>query len=290
MRGRLEDRIFDSVNYLLLALIFFVTAYPFYYLLITSFNSGADALLGGSYFWPSDFTLENYKTFFNDSKWLAALFMSIARTVAGAVTGVLFTCLVAYGLAQKDLVFGKVYFALVIFAMYFSGGLIPYYVVLRSLGLLNSFATYIIPGMLNTFFLLIAISFFREIPNDLKESAWMDGAGELKIFYKIILPISRPLIATMALFVGVGHWNSWLDSAYFVRAEYLRTLSYRLIEIINQSRVPQEAIEAAAGASSVTSYSLQVTAMIVSIAPIISVYPFLQKYFVAGIMLGSVKE
>jgi putative aldouronate transport system permease protein len=290
MRGRLEDRIFDGVNYLLLALIFFVTAYPFYYLLITSFNSGADALLGGSYFWPSDFTLENYKTFFNDSKWLAALFMSIARTVAGAVTGVLFTCLVAYGLAQKDLVFSRVYFALVIFAMYFSGGLIPYYVVLRSLGLLNSFATYIIPGMLNTFFLLIAISFFREIPNDLKESAWMDGAGELKIFYKIILPISRPLIATMALFVGVGHWNSWLDSAYFVRAEYLRTLSYRLIEIINQSRVPQEAIEAAAGASSVTSYSLQVTAMIVSIAPIISVYPFLQKYFVAGIMLGSVKE
>ncbi|AGA59282.1 ABC-type sugar transport system, permease component [Thermobacillus composti KWC4] len=290
MKGRLEDRIFDGVNYLLLSLIFFVTAYPFYYLLVTSFNSGTDALLGGAYFWPSDFTLENYKTFFNDSKWLSALFMSIARTVAGAVTGVLFTCLVAYGLSHKGLVFSKVYFSLVIFAMYFSGGLIPYYVVLRSLGLLNSFATYIIPGMLNTFFLLIAISFFREIPNDLKESAWMDGASELKIFYRIILPISKPLIATMALFVGVGHWNSWLDSAYFVRAEYLRTLSYRLIEIINQSRVPQEAIEAAAGASSVTSYSLQVTAMIVSIAPIICVYPFLQKYFVAGIMLGSVKE
>lgn len=290
MRGRLEDRIFDGVNYLLLAFIFFFTAYPFYYLLITSFNSGADALLGGSYFWPSQFTLENYKTFFNDSKWLAALFMSIARTVVGAITGVLFTCLVAYGLAQKDLVFKKLYFSIVIFAMYFSGGLIPYYVVLRSLGLLNTFGTYIVPSLLNTFFLLIAISFFREIPVDLKESAWMDGAGELKIYYRIILPISKPLIATMALFVGVGHWNSWLDAAYFVREEYLRTLSYRLIEIINQSRVPQEAIEAAAGASNVTSYSLQVTAMIVSIAPIISVYPFLQKYFVAGIMLGSVKE
>jgi len=290
MRGRLEDRIFDGVNYLLLTLIFFVTAYPFYYLLITSFNSGADALLGGSYFWPSDFTTENYETFFNDLKWLSALFMSIARTAVGAVTGVLFTCLVAYGLAQKGLVFSKVYFSIVIFAMYFSGGLIPYYVVLRSLGLLNSFATYIIPGMLNTFFLLIAISFFREIPNDLKESAWMDGAGELRIYFGIILPISKPLIATMALFVGVGHWNSWLDSAYFVREEYLRTMTYRLIEIINQSRVPQEAVAAAGGASSVTSYSLQVTAMIVSIVPIISVYPFLQKYFVSGIMLGSVKE
>jgi len=137
MKGRLEDRIFDGVNYLLLSLIFFVTAYPFYYLLVTSFNSGTDALLGGAYFWPSDFTLENYKTFFNDSKWLSALFMSIARTVVGAVTGVLFTCLVAYGLSPTRLVFSMGSFSLVIFAMYFWGPLMPSYVVLRSLGLLN---------------------------------------------------------------------------------------------------------------------------------------------------------
>lgn len=290
MKRSLEDRIFDGVNYFLLALIFFATAYPFYYLLVTSFNSGTDALLGGAYFWPTDFTLENYKTFFGDSKWMSALFMSVLRTVVGVMTGVLFTCLVAYGLSHQDLVFRGFYFSVVIFAMYFSGGLIPYYVVLRSLGLLNTFWVFIIPALLNTFFLLIAISFFREIPSDLKESALIDGAGELHIYSKIILPVSKPLLATMALFNGVGHWNSWLDAAYFVRDEYLRTLSYRLIEIINQSRVPLTAEAAAAGASSVTSYSLQVTAMIVSIAPIICVYPFLQKYFVAGMMLGSVKE
>jgi putative aldouronate transport system permease protein len=289
-RKNKEDIVFDGVNYFLLTVILFATLYPFYYLLITSFNSGSDSLLGGSYFWPSDYTLENYSTFFTQKKWLIAFFVSVMRTVIGAVTGVLFTCLVAYGLSHKYLVFKNFYFVVVIFAMYFSGGLIPYYVVLRSLGLLNSFAVFIIPSLLNTFFLLIAISFFREIPSDLKESAYIDGANELTIFNKIILPVSKPLMATMALFLGVGQWNSWLDASYFVRSENLRTLTYRMIEIINKSEVPRESIAQAAGASGVTSYSLQVTAMVVSIVPIICVYPFLQKYFVHGIMLGAVKE
>lgn len=288
-RKSLEDLVIDSVNYFLLTIILIVTVYPFYYLLITSFNSGHDALLGGSYLWPGDFTLENYKTFFSQKTWVMALFVSIMRTVIGALTGVLFTCLVAYGLSHQDLVFKKFYFAIVIFAMYFSGGLIPYYVVLRSLGLLNTFGVYIIPAMLNTFFLLIAISFFREIPKDLRESAYIDGASEWTIYTRIILPTSKPLLATMTLFLGVGQWNSWLDSAYFVRNDNLRTLTYRMIEIINKSEVPREAVEHAAGAG-VTSYSLQVTAMMVSIIPIICVYPFLQKYFVHGVMLGAVKE
>jgi putative aldouronate transport system permease protein len=288
-RKSAEDIIVDGINYFLLTIILLSTLYPFYYLLITSFNSGTDSLLGGSYLWPSEFTLENYATFFEQKKWMTALGISVMRTVIGAAAGILFTSCVAYGLSHKDLVFKNYYFIIVIFAMYFSGGLIPYYVVLRSLGLLNTFGVYIIPSLLNTFFLLIAISFFREIPNDLKESATIDGARELTIFYKIILPVSKPLLATMALFMGVGQWNSWLDSAYFVRDSELRTLTYRMMEIINKSQVPTESIAAAAGASNVTSYSLQVTAMVVSIAPIVCVYPFLQKYFVKGIMIGSVK-
>jgi len=291
LKGRTtEDLVIDGTNYVMLTFILLFTLYPFYYLLITSFNSGTDSLLGGSYLWPSDFTLENYATFFEQKEWLMALGTSVMRTVIGASTGVLFTSIVAYGLSHKDLVFRNFYFVLVIFAMYFSGGLIPYYVVLRSLGLLNTFGVYIVPSLLNTFFLLIAISFFREIPNDLKESAHIDGAKEITIFSKIILPVSKPLLATMALFMGVGQWNAWLDSAYFVRDDALRTLTYRMMEIINKSQVPTESIAAAAGASDVTSYSLQVTAMVVSIAPIVCVYPFLQKYFVKGIMLGSVKE
>lgn len=273
-----------------LLLITLSMLYPFYYVLILSFNKGTDSLLGGIYLWPRSVTLENYARFLDDPHWYQAFLVSVLRTVSGTALGVLLTCLVAYGLSHRDLLFSKLYFTVIIFAMYFSGGLIPYYVVLRSLGLLNTFGVYIIPSMLSTFFLLIAITFFREIPVELKESAHLDGAGEFRIFYRIILPVSTPLLATMALFLGVGQWNAWLDSAYFVQSDALRTLAFRMMEVINKSNAPMDAIAVANSASAgVTSYSLQVAAMVVSIAPIVCVYPFLQKYFIQGIMLGSVK-
>lgn len=285
-----KDLLLDSFNHIALFIIMLAMLYPFYYVLIASFNKGTDSLLGGVYLWPRRITLENYMTFLNDPRWYRAFLVSVFRTLSGTALGVLLTCLVAYGLSHRDLLFSKVYFTIIIFAMYFSGGLIPYYVVLRSLGLLNSFGVYIIPTMLSTFFLLIAISFFREIPAELKESAHMDGANEFVVFVRIIVPVSTPLLATMSLFLGVGQWNAWLDSAYFVQSESLRTLTYRMMEVINKSNSPMDAIAVANAASSgVTSYSLQVTSMVVSIAPIVCVYPFLQKYFVQGIMLGSVK-
>lgn len=285
-----KDLVFDSFIYIILFMIMLTMLYPFYYVLIASFNKGTDTLLGGVYLWPREVTLENYKIFLGDPKWLNAFLVSVARTVSGTLLGLLLTSLVAYALSHRDLLFSKTYFTIIIFAMYFSGGLIPYYVVLRSIGLLNSFAVYIVPSMLNTFFLLIAISFFREIPGELKESAHIDGAGELVIFFKIILPVSTPVLATMALFMGVGQWNSWLDSAYFVQSDSLRTLTFRMMEVINQSNAPMDSVAIANRPSSgVTSFSLQVTSMVVSIVPIICVYPFLQKYFVHGIMLGSVK-
>lgn len=285
-----KDRVMDTFVNVTLFVIMLSMLYPFYYVLILSFNKGTDSLLGSVYLWPRSFTLENYAQFLNDPAWYKAFLVTVARTVLGTVSGVLFTCLVAYGLSHRDLLFHKAYFTVIIFAMYFSGGLIPYYVVLRSIGLLNSFGVYIVPSLLNTFFLLIAISFFRDIPGELKESAHIDGARELVVFYRIILPVSMPLIATMALFVGVGQWNSWLDSAYFVQSEELRTLAFRMMEVINRSNAPMDALAVANSSSAgVTSYSLQVAAMVISIAPIVCVYPFLQKYFIQGIMLGSVK-
>lgn len=285
-----KDILLDSMIYVVLLIIMLAMLYPFYYVVIVSFNRGSDSLLGGVYLWPRSVTLENYKTFLSDPNWYRAFLVTVARTVLGTTLGVLFTCLVAYGLSHRNLLFSKFYFTVIIFAMYFSGGLIPYYVVLRSIGLLNTFGVYIIPSMLSTFFLLIAISFFREIPGELKESAHMDGASEFVVFFRIVLPVSMPLIATMSLFMGVGQWNSWLDSAYFVQSESLRTLTYRMMEIINKFNSPMDALAIANGSSSgVTSFSLQVTAMVVSIAPIVCIYPFLQKYFVQGIMLGSVK-
>ncbi len=280
----------DAAVHLVLFVIMLSMLYPFYYVLILSLNKGTDSLLGGIYLWPRQITFENYAQFLNDPHWYQAFLVTVLRTVSGTVLGVLLTCLVAYGLSHRELLLRRLYFTIIIFAMYFSGGLIPYYVVLRSIGLLNTFGVYIIPSMLSTFFLLIALSFFREIPVELKESAHIDGANELVIFYRIILPVSMPLIATMALFMGVGQWNSWLDSAYFVQSDGLRTLAFRMMEVINKSNMPMDAIAVANSASAgVTSYSLQVAAMVISIAPIVCVYPFLQKYFIQGIMLGSVK-
>jgi ABC-type sugar transport system, permease component len=286
-----EDYSIDTIVYALLIVIFIVTAYPFYYLFVISFNNGLDTGLGGIYFWPRDFTLANYEKIMGDAKWTLAFFVTVARTGVGTLLGVVFTCLVSYGLAHKGLVFKKVYFSLFVIGMYVSGGLIPFYIILRHLHLLNTFWVYVIPSMLNIFFLFIAVSFFREIPSELREAATIDGANDLKIFRSVILPISKPLMATMALFLGVGQWNAWLDSAYYVQNENLRTLTYRMIEVINRGNIPTDAvsIEYAANAVRVTTYSLQVTSMVVAVVPIMLVYPFLQKYFVKGAMIGAVK-
>ena len=176
-RKTLEDRCLDSFIRVVLVFIVFMTLYPFYYILVITFNSGTDTTLGGMYVWPRDFTFGNYIYFLKDPKWLSALGMSLIRTVVGTALGVLFTAMVAYGLARRDLLFRKSYFFIIVFAMNFSGGLIAYYIVLKSLGLINNFGVYVIPGMLNLFFLLIAISFFNEIPEELGESARMDGAS-----------------------------------------------------------------------------------------------------------------
>ena len=173
--------------------------------------------------------------------------------------------------------------------MYFSGGIIPYYALLSQLRLINTFLVYIVPGAINTFFIMVAMSFFTDIPPSLRESAIIDGAGELTVFRRIILPISKPFLATLVLFVGVGHWNNWYDSAFFIRDKGLRTLSYLMMEVINKTKV--SATSAAFGATATTtSMSVQTAAMVIAVAPIVCVYPFLQKYFVKGIMIGSVKE
>lgn len=287
----MEDKIIDIVIYVFCTIVLIMTVYPFYYILITSFNEGVDASLGGIYWFPRKFTLENYEDFFTDSKWLSGLGVSFARTLVGTIIGVLFTTLVAYGLSFRNLVGRKVYMTIIIISMYFSGGIIPYYTLLRELNLINTFAVYVIPGALNTFFLLVGISFFEDIPGSLRESAKIDGASELTVFSRIILPISKPFLATCVLFIGVGHWNNWYDSAFFTRDKSLATLSLLMMQVINSNQMTAVAAKAGVQANvNTTPMSIQAAAMIVAILPIVCVYPFLQKYFVTGMMIGSVKE
>lgn len=254
-----------------------------------SFNDGIDATLGGIYWWPRVFTFENFASFFNDSKWVIAFGVTLIRTIVGTTLGVLFTAMVAYGLSFKELAFRKTYMIIIIISMYFSGGIIPYYTLLKEMHLINTFAVYVIPGALNTFFLLVGLSFFQDIPASLRESAILDGANELTVLRKIILPISTPFLATLVLFIAVGHWNNWYDSAFFIRDKNLRTLSYLMMEVINSAKVSSQAANSGAMVRT-TPLSIQTAAMVVSVVPIMCTYPFLQKYFVKGIMVGSVKE
>lgn len=290
-RRSMEDWIVDFIIYAFCLIVLFITIYPFYYVLIVSFNEGIDASLGGIYWWPRKFTLENYSRFFGDMKWILGLGVTVLRTLVGTALGVIFTTFVAYGLSFKDLYGRKVYMTIIIISMYFSGGIIPYYTLLKELHLIDTFWVYVVPGALNTFFLMVGLSFFEDIPASLRESAKIDGATELKVFTRIILPISKPFLATLTLFIGVGHWNNWYDSTFFVKTKALRTLSYLMMEVINKSMVNTSMASAAAQANTATTtLSIQTAAMVIAVAPILCIYPFLQKYFVTGIMIGSVKE
>lgn len=298
-RKNMEDILIDSIIFILITLAAFLTLYPFYFALIASLNNGIDASKGGMYFWPRMFTLENYGHVLKDKTWTNAFFISVFRTVIGTSCSLLFTGLFAYGLSFKELLFKKVYFTILIFSMYFSGGLIPYFVLLRSLHLINNFLVYIIPLLIDSFMTLVMISFFREIPRSLHDSAKIDGANDLVIFFRIIIPVSLPVLSTAALFMGVGQWNNWFDATFFIQKRELKTLSFFLMEIINKSQLlamgdqGQGATAQALSVKSRVTYtprSLQMATMIVAITPILTVYPFVQKYFVKGVLLGAVKE
>ena len=230
--------------------------------------------------------MANYQLFLSDADWTHAFSVSVAKTIIGTLLCVAFTSMFSYALSRKNLMFKNVYRFLVVFTMYFSGGLIPYYILLKELHLLNTFFVYIIPGMINGFFVMTGINFFSSIPESILESARMDGASELRVLSKIVLPVSKPFLATLALFSAVGQWNSWLDSAYYVRDNNLRTLSYKMMTTINQTLATTANTDAAGQMSQAN----KATAMVVSMLPIMCVYPFLQKYFVQGMMIGAVKE
>lgn len=293
IRFTTEDRLVDMVVYIVLAVVFFLSLYPFYLAVVLSFNEGLDAQSGRIYFWPRKFTLENYSQLFSDREWITAIFVSVARTVLGTSLTVFFTVLVAYGLSRRDLVGRKIYFNFIIFAMYFSGGIIPYYAILRQLNLLNNFFVYVIPGMLNIFYMLVSISFIQALPPEMEDAAKVDGAGELRILFSVVLPLSLPLLATIAIFTSVGHWNSWYDSAFFITSKnkaYLHTLAYKLIEVVRRATIStaNSTVDTATKVKA-TMLSRQLAAMVVAVFPILAVYPFFQKYIVSGITLGAVK-
>ena len=293
-RRTAEDMVIDTAVWIVMIFVILVTLYPFYYIAIMAFNDGVDASLGGIFFWPRKPSFANFSTLLADSNWVNSIFISISRTVIGTAFGVLFTSVIAYALSFEDVIGRGFYFKAYIFTMYFSGGMIPFYILLRSINMLNTFWVYVIPGMLNVYYMLIMVNFYRSIPTSLYESARLDGAGDMVIFARIALPLSKAALATIALFFAVAQWNAWVDSVYYVRRAELRPLAYLMMDIINRSASQSTITDATAlgfisSALSTTTSSLQMAAMVMAVFPILAIYPFLQKYFVKGVMIGSVK-
>lgn len=294
MKQSLGDRAFNVTNYTLIVVFTVVVLYPFLWCIIISFNEGRDTQLGGIYFYPRAFTLENYRFVFSNPKILVAARNSVLRTVLGTVFAVGVTSMFAYTISKRDLAFGKFYTAIGLITMYFNGGLIPYVLVIRAVGLYNNFLVYILPNMFAMFNAIIFLAYFRTIPSSLEESAKMDGANEFTIFVRIIAPVAKPVFATIALFAGVAQWNSWFDTMLFTRTDQLETLSHIMTEMITAQRFIDEVMaerSLGVGTASVkmTTTSLMMATMVVTAFPIIVTYPFLQKYFAKGILIGSLK-
>jgi putative aldouronate transport system permease protein len=286
-----SEAIFDLFNVIIMLIICFLTLYPIWFTLINSFNEGRDALLGGIYWWPRKFSLENYETVFNNSGIITAMFVTVAKTVIGTAVHVFFTAMVAYAFSKRELIGRKVYITLGLITMFFGGGLIPYFILLRNLGLVDNFLVYIIPAMFSFYDLLIFIAFFREIPQGLEEAARIDGASDFRIFLKVVIPVSLPVIATIALFHGVYQWNDYFAGVIYINNPNLQPIQTYLYRIVAQSGSNQAVSGAASGivGRTTTGQSVKLATMVVATLPIVCVYPFLQKYFVKGMLLGAVK-
>ncbi|MEM9424009.1 MAG: carbohydrate ABC transporter permease, partial [Spirochaetota bacterium] len=263
-----------------------------WYICVLSFNDGGDALKGGIYWWPRAFTTQNFGVVFADSAILRSFLISIMRTVISTIATVLFTAMTAYAWSKPRLIGRKLFLALGLITMFFNGGLIPTFLVISSLGLYNNFLVFIIPTLFNFFNLIIFQAFFRELPDSLEEAAMIDGANELRIFWTIILPLSKPVLATISLFHGVFSWNDFFMGSIYIKDSGLEPIATYLYRVIAGSS-GVNAANMASGISiqtgNVTSMSVQLATMVVATVPVVMVYPFLQKYFVKGLLIGGVK-
>lgn len=293
--GSRSDFTVKLVGYLILVSVFIVTLYPFWYIFIISINDSTDTLKGGLYLLPRVLSWGSYQAIFADPRIMQALLVTVERTVVGAPLALLCIAMAAYALSRQELMGRKGFNLYFIFTMMFGGGLIPYYMVLKAVGLIDTFWVFIIPCLMNVFYLILLRTYFQQIPEELVESAKVDGGSDLYIFFRIMLPLSLPALATFALFLSIDQWNSWFDAYAFTYKSSLQTLQSVLVTILNQYQTGSMASSSTALANemtkqAVTPDSIRMAATIFATVPILIVYPFLQRYFVSGLMVGAIKE
>ncbi len=282
--------VFDYVLMVLMLFFSFLMIYPVYYVIIGSFNQGLDYLSGGIYLYPRKFTIDNYIVIFSDNRLWWAYFITISRTILGTFVAVTFTSIVAYAMSRRELLFKRFFYFANIFTMFFGGGLIPFFLVIKTLGLYNTYALYIIPCAYSVYHMIILANFFKALPEELREAAVLDGIGEFGMLFKIVIPLSKPVIATVSLWVMLGHWNSYFDAMVYTNSQKLETLQYYLMKLINSQNISLGAITLPPSITeNLTAEVVTFATIVISILPIALVFPFMSKYFEKGIMIGSVK-
>jgi putative aldouronate transport system permease protein len=292
------DGVFEiAVNLVLLLLMLFFL-YPFYNCVILAFNDGQDALKPGIYFWPREFTMDNFAKAIKAPGMGSAAFLSVLRTGIGTVLTLLVCSIFSYAISKSRLRFRRLYMVIIMIPMFIGGGMIPSFLLIRNLGLFNNFMVYVLPSMFSTFYAIILLASFRDIPASLEESAMMDGANQFIIFFRIILPVSTPVLAAIGIFTAVGHWNSWMDTMLYTDKNSLNTLAFLFSKVIFQQQYLQALMEGSDNAMAAeigmklrgaTSTSVMIAAMVLATMPVTIVYPFFQKHFAKGVMIGSLK-
>ncbi|SDX95326.1 carbohydrate ABC transporter permease [Paenibacillus sp. CF384] len=292
IKNSFASRVADVLIVAALLLLAFIVVYPFINLLALSFNDGKDAARGGIYFFPRKFSFSAYSMLFENEKLLKGLGWSVLRVVVGTGTCLLVTGLLSYIISIRTFSGRKFMRILFFMTMYFSGGIIPTYILMNQLHLTNTFQVYWIPGLINAYFMLLMASYISDLPEALFESARIDGASELRIYWRIVIPVAMPVFAAVSIYGAVGHWNSWFDVILYnfngkfdTLQVYLRRLLLE-VEATQQIRDQQLLLHKFQGLSPQT---LRAATTVLVTVPILCVYPFLQKYFIGGITLGSVK-
>ncbi len=271
-----------------LLLIAVITFFPFYYVIVASFSDANLLREGHLLLLPQGFSLSAYKMIFSNQRFVNCFNVSVLRTVLGLIINLTLQCMVAYPLSRKYLP-GRKYFTLyIIFAMLFNGGIIPTYLIVKQTGLLDTIFALVIPGAISTWNVIILRSFFENIPESLEESAKIDGANDVYIFIKIILPLSKPVIMTIGLFIAVHHWNAFMDAVIYVTSSKLQVLQLYLRDMVVYME-KASLLGDGTMSSDVSSISLRTATIFTSTLPIIIIYPFIQKHFIKGVMIGAIK-
>lgn len=291
-RNCVSDWVLDITKWIMLSILVIVTIYPFWNILILSLNDANDTMRGGLYFFPRKFTMANYQQIFEDEELLHSVIVSAARVLIVTPLNLIVTAQMAYAVFHRDLVGRKFWNLMLIFTMYFGGGQVPYYMIIKHMHLLDTFWVFVVPGLFSVYNMILIRTYIESLPQSLLDAVKIDGGSHMTIFWKIVMPLSKPICMTVCLFTAIGQWNAWFDAYLYTSSPNLKPLQAVLVEILNLYQIAQseeQLLHQAEMGIKVTPDSIRMATTIVATVPIIMVYPFVQKYFVKGVMIGAVK-